>query len=186
MAVKIGIIAEDESDVQVLKILLSKVYPKKFAVNSFVGKGCGKLKVKALPWAKSLHTKGCDRLLLVHDRDRHDEVDLRKQLEAVLANAPQIKTSVVIPVEELEGWLLSDEKAIKKALKLKSSVAEIHHPENTASPKEFLGKMVSAASRKIVTYVNTVHNPLIASEIDVSKIQKKCPSFARITDFFSK
>ncbi len=186
MAIKIGVIAEDESDVEVIRILIAKLQTKKFSIDSFVGKGCGKLKTKAPSWSKALHTKGCDKLLLVHDLDRNNEKELRTQLEEILKDAPQIRKSVIIPIEELEGWLLSDENAIKKALKLKKNLAVIHHPENRSSPKEYIAQIVSKASNKVIRYVNTVHNPLIAIETDILLIQKKCPSFSVMTDFFAK
>lgn len=58
MSKKIGIIAEDISDVEVIKILGKKISGK--AINSayFVGKGCGPLKKKTPGWCKSLCTRG--------------------------------------------------------------------------------------------------------------------------------
>lgn len=185
MARKIGIIAEDLSDVEVLKTLGHKVSKKKFSVSHFVGKGCGPLAKKTPGWCKSLMTKGCTSVLLVHDRDRNNAVDLRRKLEKILEDVPQQVTSVVIPIEELEAWLLSDSDAISSALNLQQPIREIHHPERIDSPKEYVGKEVWRVSGKRVQYVNTVHNGMIAALVDVEKIRAKCPSFAGFSDFFN-
>jgi len=184
MAQAIGFIAEDESDIDVLKILAAKVHSKKIAVSHFVGKGCGKLSVKSAAWCKNLKTKGCMKVMLVHDLDRNDGAVLRQKLEAILKDVLQTKKAIVIPTEELEAWLLSDEAAIAKAMKLKKPLKAILHPEKTASPKEHIGKLVYAASDKKVNYVNTVHNRLIAQATNVDLIRRKCPSFSCFEDFF--
>lgn len=184
MAQAIGFIAEDESDIDVLKILAAKILSKKISVSHFVGKGCGKISVKAVAWCKNLKTKGCMKVMLVHDLDRNNGAELRQKLEGILQNAPQTKKAVVIPTEELEAWLLSDEVAIAKAMKLKKPLKAILQPEKTVSPKEHIGKLVYAASDKKINYVNTVHNRLIAQATNIDLIRKKCPSFSHFEEFF--
>ena len=184
MAVRIGIIAEDLSDIEVLKILVKKVSKKTFSISHFVGKGCGPLARKTPGWCKNLWLKGCTHILLIHDLDRNDLSNLRSKLEAILYQAPQQFKAVVIPSEELEAWLLSDTAAIAKALNLQKGFKEIHHPETVPSPKEYIGEMVRKISNNQRTYVNTVHNRLIAQELDVDKIKNKCPSFSGFASFF--
>lgn len=183
MAVRIGIIAEDISDIEVLKILAKKVSKKTFSVSHFVGKGCGPLARKTPGWCKNLWLKGCTHILLVHDLDRNNLDDLRLRLEAILRLAPQLFTAVVIPSEELEAWLLSDTVAISKVLNLPKKLKEIHHPEKVLSPKEHIGEMVRKSSNSQRTYINTVHNCLIANEMDINKITAKCPSFSGFSNF---
>lgn len=183
MAVRIGIIAEDMSDIEVLKILAKKVSRKTFSVSHFVGKGCGPLAKKTPGWCKNLWLKGCTHILLIHDLDRNNLADLRLRLETILGLAPQLFKAVVIPSEELEAWLLSDTAAISKALNLKKILKEIHHPEKVPSPKEHIGEMVRKNSNSQRTYVNTVHNRLIAHEMDINKIKAKCPSFLGFASF---
>lgn len=186
MSQKVGIIAEDMSDVEVIKILAQKVSGKNVSADQHVGKGCGPLKKKALGWCKSLLAKGCTRIILIHDRDRNDATRLRNQLEEVLKNAPQATKVVVVPEEELEAWLLSDVDAIKKAMSLRKSIKIVHHPENVDSPKEYIRDQVYKTSNKEVQYVNSVHNKLIAKELDVTLVYKRCPSFAPFHGFFGK
>lgn len=181
---RVGLIAEDLSDVEVLKKLAKKITGKAISSSHFVGKGCGPLKRKTPGWCKSFQLKGCTRVLLVHDLDGNDVDVLRRSLKESLANAPQAKKLVVIPTEEIEAWLLSDVAAIARALNLKKPIKVVHHPEKIASPKEFIRDSVWRVSNKTVQYVNSVHNGLIADHIDIAEIHAKCPSFRAFSAFF--
>lgn len=185
MTHKIGIIAEDISDIEVVKILAKKVSGKTISTCHFVGKGCGPLKKKTLGWCKSLMTRGCNQIILLHDRDRNNTQQLRSQLEAILGQAPQPTKIVIIPEEELEAWLLSDTSAITAALKLRSKIKQINHPETVDSPKEFIRDVVYKISEKKIQYVNNVHNKLIAQLANADEIRRKCPSFRPFANFFS-
>lgn len=186
MSQKIGLIAEDMSDIEVIKILAKKISGKSISTSHFVGKGCGPLKRKTPGWCKSLATKGCTKILLVHDRDRNDAILLKNELDGILATAPQATKVVVVPEEELEAWLLSDVVAIKKALNLKKDIKTVHHPEKIESPKEFLRDSIYKVSDKTLQYVNNVHNKTIAENIDVVEISNRCPSFKPFSEFFSR
>jgi len=184
MTVKYGLIAEDNSDIKVIKVLAKKVSGRNITSAQFVGKGCGAIRRKAPGWCKAFHEKGCTQILLVHDRDRSDAAKLQAELEEILKDAPQPKRVVVVPSEEIEAWLLSDQGAIKTALNMRQAFKEVHHPETVKSPKEHLGDLVWKASGKKITYVNSVHNPLIAELADIKSISKKCPSFKPFEKFF--
>jgi hypothetical protein len=57
---KMGIIAEDDSDVAVLRELtLSLLKPSRIGFKHFVGHGCGKLRRKCRAWACNLVRQGC-------------------------------------------------------------------------------------------------------------------------------
>lgn len=147
MTRSIGFIAEDVSDVEVLKILITKISKKTFTSAHFVGKGCGPIKKKIPGWSKAFTHKGVNHLLVVHDLDRNNEKSLRASLED-LVNATSFQTkAVVIPKEELEAWLLSDENAIFSALKLETTPKKISHPETINSPKEHLQELVQKNSK---------------------------------------
>ena len=186
MGGKIGIIAEDVSDVEVLKLLAKKITGKSISAAHFTGKGCGPLKKKTPGWCKNLTQKGCTQILLVHDLDRNDAAALRATLEDVLAKSTTGKQAVVIPSEELEAWLLSDAVAITSVLNLQKPIKAVHHPESIASPKEYIRDNVWSLSNKKTQYINSIHNKLIAEVINVKTIQGKCPSFKDFIDFFKK
>ena len=183
MSKVIGVIAEDSSDVDVIRILLKKTSAKKFSTTHFVGKGCGPLKKKIPGWCKAFKQKGVYAVLVVHDLDRNDLAQLQQKLTDMLPDKLFTKSTVVIPIEELEAWLLSDEVAIKKALNLQSTPKSIHHPETIVSPKEHLGALIKQNSKGgLKQYVNTVHNSLIAQNISIVKLAK-CASFKSFSDF---
>jgi hypothetical protein len=180
---KIGIVAEDFSDVQVIQTLMGKLSNKVFSSAPFVGKGSGKLKTKLPAWCTSFRQRGITSIVVVHDRDEHDEAMLKALLEGLIPKNVFRTAAVVIPVQEIEAWLLVDTKAIKTALKLETEPKEIFHPERIASPKERLESLVRQNSKgRQKQYVNAVHNPLIAESLTLSKL-KKCPSFAHFEVF---
>lgn len=182
--IHVGIIAEDQSDVAVLKELGKKISGRNFSVSQHFGKGCGPLKTKTPGWCKALAVKGCQAVVLVHDLDKKDAGCLRKDLETILGACVIKKGYVTIPSEELEAWLLADTSAIKRALNLESEPKPIHHPETIASPKEHLGGLINSHSKKkLKRYVNTEHNLLIAKELNILEIDSKCPSFKFFRDF---
>ncbi|MBT1071072.1 DUF4276 family protein [Pelotalea chapellei] len=183
----VGIIAEDDSDVESIRLLIKRISGKEnIGAKKFVGKGCGKIKRKCSAWANQLKQKGCGVLIVVHDLDRNQEGILRKQIIDSLVPNPFSKWLVSIPTEELEAWLLSDSNAIKDALKLRKMPDNIHHPETVISPKEHLGSIVEKCSDDTVVYINTKHNSKIVEKIDVSQISIKCPSFVSFHDFISE
>jgi len=185
MAAKLGLIAEDLSDIEVIKKLAKKLTGKAIVASHFVGKGCGPIKRKTPGWCKNFHQKGCTRVLLVHDLDRNNSNDLRSMLEQILALSSTLKQAVIIPAEELEAWLLSDMAAIATAMNLSKTPKAVHHPETVLSPKEYIRDSVWQSSNKKIHYVNSVHNGIIADHIDVTIIKRKCPSFKPFADFFS-
>ncbi len=183
MAKLIGVIAEDMSDVEVIKILLKKMTKKSFTTAQFVGKGCGPLKKKIPGWCKAFKNKGVQAVLVIHDLDKNDAQELRTKLESMLPANVFANATVVIPTEELEAWLLSDEKAIKTAMKLQTSPKKIHHPEQITSPKEYLAALVKQHSKNgLKQYVNAIHNSKIADELLIQHLNK-CASFAEFTAF---
>lgn len=180
----VGIIAEDESDVEVLKELGRKISGRNFSASHHIGKGCGQIKAKTSGWCASLKHKGCKSLILVHDRDDKDALKLRAELESVLEATKIDRRYIAIPSEELEAWLLSDCVAIKDALNLETEPKSIANPESINSPKERLGDLVRMHSKgRAKVYVNTEHNRLIAQKISVTEIDKKCPSFGDFKGF---
>jgi len=179
----IGFIAEDMSDVNVLKILACKLTARRFSTSHFVGKGCGPLKRKIPGWCKAFATKGVQSVVVVHDLDRNSEHELRTALTELLRGSEFKTKAVVIPVEELEAWLLSDERAVQVALRLRAKPKPVHRPETVPSPKEYLAAMIRENSKQRLTqYVNTVHNAMIARALNTSKLSK-CPSFDQYAQF---
>ena len=180
---RIGVIAEDTSDVEVTKALLLKLKsPKSFCVRHFVGDGCGKLRNKCRAWAQQLHLRGCSALLLIHDLDRRDLAQLHRDLVAALEPCPITKHAIVIPIEEIEAWLMCDANALKRVFSLKKLPKLPGNPELVTSPKERLESLIWIQSRKTRRYIHTVHNVTIAKQVTVSSL-RKCSAFRHFERF---
>jgi len=173
---KMGIIAEDDSDVAVVRELtLSLLKPRRIGFKRFVGNGCGKLRRKCRAWAENLVLQGCPWVAIVHDLDVHNERKLRAELTSAIAAVRMQANVILIPKREIEAWLLYDAGAIAAALNERRRPRLPGNPETLTDPKRFLGKLVWMCYHK--DYLNTIHNELIAKHINVSLL-KKSGSFA--------
>jgi hypothetical protein len=183
MSAIIGVIAEDISDIDVLDELIKKILPQvKYSIKHFVGHGCGKIRGKSFQWAVVLKTKGCSTLIVLHDLDQHDLSVLRTQLSQALSNCPIPKNVIVIPIREIEAWLISDSLAIQKAMKLNGSIPPFPNPEELIDPKKKIGDVVYLRSGKTKRYLNSAHNRKIAAELDLANV-RKCSSFLPLEEF---
>ncbi len=180
----VGIIAEDDSDIDCLKVFIHRIKSdEKIGIKKFVGKGCGKIKRKANSWAVQLKTKGCKSLILVHDLDKNNLTELKRKINDSINPCPITNHLICVPIQELEAWLISDTKAIQKSLGLPKQPKITGLPENIDSPKEKLGELIQRFSNNEKIYMNTKHNELIANEICIDTIKKKCPSFVELYNF---
>ncbi len=180
----IGIIAEDTSDVECIKIFIQKIAQNdKLSVKYFVGNGCGKIKRKAKTWAETLKDKGCNYLFLIQDLDENDFNILYQNLKNALEPSPIKNYIICIPIRELEAWLLSDTEAIKVALKLKKTPKISGFLYEIDNPKEYLRDIVYKTSENKLLYLNTTHNKLITKELSIQKVLDKNPSFSPFFEY---
>lgn len=171
----VGIIAEDASDVEVLVSIMSKlVDSSSYSTKKFVGHGCGTLRRKCNAWAKNLLRRGCTCLVIIHDLDDNVETELRQELEELLADVQCGNMLVLIPVREIEAWLLTDANALKSVFNMSRLPKLPGDPESLPDPKRTLRDIVRKMTNK--QYANTIHNKKIAESIAISKM-KKCHSF---------
>jgi hypothetical protein len=180
---KIGIIAEDDSDVGVLRELTLTLLKRPMGFSRFVGDGCGKLRRKCGAWAINLVRQGCPWIVLVHDLDQNDEKKLRAYLTGAIKTAGAKATVVLIPKKEIEAWLLYDARAIAQAFREQIHPQLPGKPESLPDPKKFIRDLVWKKYRK--NYLNTVHNAAIARHIDPSRLNKS-DSFAPHLVFVKK
>lgn len=172
---KIGVIAEDVSDVEVLYELTCKlIRENSFSFKKFVGHGSGVLRRKCTAWAENLFVKGCTHIVVLHDLDDNDENELRLELVGYVKNVGYVGYIILIPVREIEVWLLVDAKALKNVFNMPRIPKLPGKPEAVISPKEKLRDIVWKAAKK--HYVNTIHNKKIATASRLSKV-KCCRSF---------
>lgn len=138
-----GIIAEDDSDVEVVSaITLELLKPHVIGFKKFVGGGCGKLRRKCEAWARNLVERDCSWIIVVHDLDENNEQQLRKQLTASVLPAGAQATVVLIPKREIEAWLLYDARAIAAAFRQRPLPPLPGNPEILRDPKRHLSDLV--------------------------------------------
>jgi len=178
--VRLGIIAEDDSDVSVVaEITLALLRPRQIGFNKFVGHGSGKLRRKCAAWADILVRQGCPWIVVVHDLDKHNEKSLRADLTNSVNPAGANASVILIPRQEIEAWLLYDSAAIAIAFRERQRLRLPGNPEALPDPKAYLKRLVWKAYRK--QYINTLHNSLIARRVDVATLRRSAsfsPHFA--------
>lgn len=183
-AVKIGVIAEDNSDLDVIYELTCKIIKEnQFSFARFVGHGSGRLRRKCRAWAQNLSDRGCTHIIVVHDLDRSVEHELRSLLQAQLENLHFETSIVLIPIEEVEAWLIADPMALKAVFNMNKAPKVPKRPETIQSPKEYLARLVRKDSK--AQYLNTVHNRRIASALALSSLER-CPSFQPLPGFLER
>jgi hypothetical protein len=166
-----GIIAEDDSDVAVVSAMTLKLLtPQVIRFKKFVGGGCGKLRRKCSAWARNLVERDCRWIIVVHDLDQNNEIQLRAELTALVAPAEAQSTIVLLPKREIEAWLLYDARAIAGAFRETLLPPLPGNPENLRDPKRHLGDLVWRKYQK--PYLNTLHNGLIAERMNVQLLRR--------------
>ncbi|MFM0565797.1 DUF4276 family protein [Paraburkholderia sediminicola] len=184
MSKKIGVIAEDKSDIESVIAFMEKYIPKnKFTVKFFVGKGCGKLKQKCGSWAETLVKGGCNHIFVFHDLDRNDENKLRSSLLKKVPSSTFPNSLIVIPKEELEAWLLSDANALKEVFSLPKIPQVIADCETVTSPKERIRDIAWSLGKK--RYLNTVHNKKLSEKVSLTNL-RRCKSYGPFDAYVSK
>lgn len=183
MSIFIGVIAEDISDVDVIEEIIAKKRKRNyFKIKKFVGHGCGKVRSKCRDWASNLRIQRCALLIVMHDLDENNLDELRAELQNALCPSPIAKHIIVIPIREIEAWLLADHHAINKTFGL--HLKKITNPEEIRRPKERLRDLVYLKSNKSKVYVNTIHNRRIAANASLKELGR-CSSFVPLNDFLS-
>jgi len=173
---RVGLIAEEESDVEVLKTLTSKAAQNKsIGYDRFLGHGCSKLRAKCASWADQLLKRGCRYVIVCHDLDKFEETELRRSIEASLGALKTSRRLILIPVREIEAWLLSDPRAIMLTFGEHREPRCPGLPESVMDPKKTLERIIWSTFHK--RYVNTIHNGKIASHMRLSTL-RKCASFS--------
>lgn len=182
--VRIGVIAEEHSDIDVLYEITCKLTSENnFSFSRFVAHGCGKLRRKCRAWSQNLVRRGCSHLVVIHDLDNNDECCLRKELEGTVSGIAFTSHLILIPVYEIEAWLLCDPLALKQTFGMSKTPKVPVHPETVRDPKEHLRDIVWKNCKK--HYINTIHNEKIARTITIERLSV-CPSFSPYPGFLDR
>ena len=173
---RLGIIAEDDSDVEVLQILARRLLPAgTLKVKRFAASGCGQLRRKCRAWGEVLRQRGCSHLVVAHDLDYGDVAEIRVALEASVEGLYFKAKLILIPVREIEAWLLCDADALRSVFGLSFAPKVPKSPQSLDRPKEALRDLIWKSGKS--RYLNTIHNAKIAEVLRLEKLAG-CASFA--------
>jgi len=176
-----GIPGEDKSDVTTLKILIHRLADdNSIAIKTKGYAGSGEMLKKGGEQLKLFVRLGCHRLIICYDADneepksRYQEVVKRIIKKSGLMGKTEI-ICIVIPVQEIEAWILADIEAVTHIFK-NWHPKPIANPESIESPKEYLEKLSRDANNR-PRYNHATHNEKVAQYLDLDKVLQKCPSF---------
>jgi hypothetical protein len=182
----IAVLAEAKSDFRTLVNLLRAV--KRDSKLPVKGKGYrnrGELLTKGAGDLGKLSALGCTRAIICTDADGADPRPAYSEVHRRVVNACLVKISscIVIPVQELEAWIVADMAKVKRILKSFKPKA-VANPEQVASPKELLRRLSQDMHGKS-HYDHVAHNELIVPFLDWRIVYRKCPSFRPLYEFIA-
>jgi hypothetical protein len=180
-----AVLGEDDSDANSLVVLVRRIsgLPNQTILKKGF-RGCGHLRQNACRVIREFHLRGATRFIICHDADNENPEHLKKSVRSTLlkSGCREFVCEIVVPVQELEAWIIADNTAIKKLLN-SLSIPNVTSPEHINDPKGWLRRRSRISSKANYTYVPTIHNERIALHIDLDTLERKCPSFRPLKDF---
>jgi Domain of unknown function (DUF4276) len=189
--IKIGIIAEDETDINTFKEIIQRIFDEKSnrkfraVIQGRQDGGCGKIVAKGTVWAKELFDKGYNNIIIIHDLDRSKVNNALNNINKLRLELNRIQfpsnsnSFICIPVEEIEAWFWSDDKIIKKIGKGRGKAHLT--PELIVKPKEKLITLSRDKGKKPL--YDTNDNETFAKILDLEICRARCPSFDNLVKF---
>lgn len=180
-----GILAEDRSDAEMLKILVRRIGKKrslKIIAKGFGG--CGDMLNKGNRELILMKELGYKKFIICHDSDGSDPKEIRKKVhERVVKPSGLVALCcIVVPVQEMEAWILADIGSITNVISSWHPSAINGSPEQIAKPKEYLEKL-SRGANGTPRYSHAIHNPLVAKHLDLEALRRRCPSFQSFYEY---
>lgn len=183
----LAVLAETDSDVEVLVAIIRKLLENpRLPIKKKGFNNCSELKRKGARVMRMFAKAGVDRFIICHDADSPNPAGAFHQVESRIVKAAGLKTPacIIIPVEEIEAWLISDELAISRVIPTFKLRPE-NRPEGISSPKEWLERKSRGAGSK-PKYIHNIHNQIVARHLRLDLVSQKCPSFRVLTKFVGK
>jgi Domain of unknown function (DUF4276) len=182
-----GIVGEDNSDVEVLKHLIRRIAgDQSLTIKSKGYHGCHEMLRKGADQIRAFNTAyDINRFVICYDSDKEDP---QARFEAIKEQIVQ-KTKLgaefcaLVPVQEIEAWVLADLAAVSKVILSWKPDVTIPSPESINDPKEHLKKLSRRYKKPL--YSPPTHNPEVAKHLDLQTVWNKCPSFRPLHAFVS-
>lgn len=181
------VIAEDDSDVKCLKILIKRLAGDKPLTIEGKGFGsCGNMLNKGARFLSTYSNQAKFRKFIIcHDRDKSSYQSVyEKVADRIIKNAG-INTKqicILIPTEEIEAWILADIKAVSMVIPSWQPKFNYPSPEEIKNPKEVL-QSLSRLNKPKPLYNHASDNEKIMGHLDLAVVKNKCPSFAKLAAF---
>jgi len=184
-----GIIAEDNSDIECLKILIKRLAKNDSLKIKHKGyKGCANMLRDGWKELKAYSELSyITHFVVCYDKDdskgqtRYEEV-INKIIKPSGIKKDKNKICILIPTKEIEAWILADIKAVTHIISSWQPSENFSSPEIVEKPKEKLIKLSQIKNSKPL-YDYATHNKKIMEHLDLETLKKKCPSFAELYNF---
>ncbi len=181
-----AVLAEDHSDAEALAAIIRRIIGgNNVRVLRKGFRGCGSLCNKAGRHIENFAEQGATHFIICHDSDgKESDFIQRKVLEAINQKIvlKQYQHRIIVPIQELEAWLIADEDAIRTAIP-SLSIPPQQTPERIPNPKEWLVKESGRGQGSRPLYAPKVFNAQVAEHLNIEKLNSKCPSFKELFDY---
>ncbi|MCL2856774.1 MAG: DUF4276 family protein [Oscillospiraceae bacterium] len=164
---KLVFLLEEPSMKYLLDELLHKLLPEDIVYQTIPHNGKSALR-KSLPKKlRGWNEPGDVRFIVIHDQDRKDCIELKKQLVELCDNYNR-KVLIRIVCQELEAWYFGDIEALAKAygkdkINAISNKRQFQNPDSIPNPKEVLNKLLPEhqqiiGAKRVAPYMNVNKN----------------------------
>ncbi|MDB5353922.1 MAG: hypothetical protein JWN24_375 [Phycisphaerales bacterium] len=192
-----GVLGEDDSDAETLDVVIRRLIQRPNLSVKRKGYGsCGQLLRRGANQLRLFRDIGCTRFVVCYDSDGNDPKERHGEVLERILKPTQIPPFVsgmslqgmtsccciLIPVQEIEAWILADIKAVSKVFTSWEPGPIQQNPETIPSPKEFLERLSELNHRKPI-YSHATDNKEIAKHLDFGLVRQRCPSFGPLVDF---
>lgn len=180
-----GILGEDDSDVKTLKTIIRRIVNNNsIPIKGRGYDGCDEMLRKGAKDLKAMWAAGRRKFIVCLDADGPDPEPARATVRQKIVKPSQLDDAccIVVPVEEIEAWILADLDAVRRVISKFPQHHPIASPENVPNPKEHLERL-SKDSRGIRLYEHSIHNEKVAMHLDLGLVKSKCHSYQPFENF---
>jgi hypothetical protein len=178
-----GVIGEDTSDVDTIKSIIEKLESRNVTIRIKGFTGAGEMLKRGATHLSLFRDLKCTRFIACYDSDGPDPIARKRKLvEEVFAPAGLgDQCCAVVPVHEIESWILADLSAVAKIIPGWQPKPFRNNPEAVSKPKEKIRDLVGPYSKP--RYSHKTMNAAIARHLDLEIVRQRCPSFVPLYDF---
>ncbi len=181
----IGLFVEGKSDRDALTTLMRKILEAKKQpqgiISREVPRGDMLSATKMAAYFIPLFAQHNDmrKVIVCLDCECTDPAEIRGSMvdteRRLAAKFPSVPVRYIIVVHALEGWLASDENALRRVIGKNASLTVPPSMETICRPAEWLDDVFTKNGKK---FLKTQHDPEIAKNMDYSRIAQRSPSFS--------